>query len=173
MRMLKRLTALLLSQMVMAVFYVFAVLMEDEETKRSDSFVVEALHAPLSRQDSLQTDNAQQLADAFGVALPLPEGFVMGRTEDFGYHASPARRITLQGAAATVTGVRPAAAAAAILPAGASFVASSKALLGYQLLEARTEGGILYSLLTKEAAFLISPQSDEEPGGFSLLEPRP
>lgn len=173
MRWLQRLLALLLSLLVMAVFYVFAVMMEDEESKRTDAFVVEAPLAPLTRRDSLQTDNPQALADAFGVALPLPEGFALGKTSDFIYHTYLARSVTLQGTAATVQGVRPASAAGAILPKEADFVAGSKALLGYPMLEARVAGKTLYALITQDAAFFIDPHQEGEPGGFSLLEPGP
>lgn len=171
MKWFQRLIALFLSLLVMAVFYVFAVMMEDEESKRSDTFVVEAVKSPLTRQDSLESSNAAQLAQAFGVALPLPEGFMTGRTRDFTWHAYPAREILLQGAAALVKGVRPAAAAAAILPREADFVSSSKALLGYQMLSAQWGGKTLYALVTKDAAFLIEPREQEDPGGFSLVEP--
>jgi hypothetical protein len=173
MRFFQRLLALLLSLLVMAVFYVFAVMMEDEESKRSDSFVVEAPLAPLLPRDSLESASPQAVADAFGVALPLPEGFALGRTEDIHYHTYRARVVTLHGAAATVQGVRPASAAGAILPKEADFVASSKALLGYQMLEARVAGKTMYALITPEAAFFIEPHQEGEPGGFSLLEPGP
>ena len=171
MKLFQRLTALLLSLLVMAVFYVFAVMMEDEESKRSDTFVVEAVQSPLVRQAGLESASPEQLAQAFGVAFPLPEGFEAGKTRDFTWHARPAREIILRGAAATVRGVRPAAAASAILPRDADFVSSSKALLGYQMLSAQAGGKTLYALVTKDAAFLIEPASLEEPGGFSLMEP--
>ena len=173
MRIIRRLLALLLSLAVMAVFYVIAIMMESEETKRTDEFVVEAPSEPLTPIAAFQSQDAQQLADSFGAPVPLPEGFTSGGAADKTYHTYKSRIITLQGTAATVTGVRPAAAAPSIMPKDAVFLAGSKALLGYPLLEAQREGGLVFALHTPEAAFLITPLADAEPGGFSLLEPRP
>ena len=173
MRMIRRLLALLLSLAVMAVFYVFAIMMENEETKRTDEFVVEAPSEPLTPITAFQSLDAQQLADSFGAPIPLPEGFTSGGAADRTYHTYRTRIITLQGTAATITGVRPAAAAPSIMPKDAVFLAGSKALLGYPLLEAQGEGGMIFAMHTPEAVFLITPLTDAEPGGFSLLEPRP
>ena len=173
MRMIRRLLALLLSLAVMAVFYVFAIMMENEETKHTDEFVVEAPSEPLMPITAFQSLDAQQLADSFGAPIPLPEGFTSGGAADKTYHTYRARIITLQGTAATITGVRPAAAAPSIMPKDAVFLAGSKALLGYPLLEAQGEGGMIFAMHTPEAVFLITPLTDAEPGGFSLLEPRP
>ena len=173
MRIIRRLLALLLSLFVMAVFYVFAIMMENEETKRTDEFVVEAPSAPLAPIAAFQSQDAQLLTDSFGAPVPLPEGFTSGEAADKTYHTYRTRIIILQGTAATVTGVRPAAAAPSIMPKDAVFLAGSKALLGYPLLEAKGEGGTVFAMHTPEAAFLITPFTETGPGGFSLLEPRP
>ena len=172
MNILKRLLALLLALAVIAVFYLFAVLMEDEESKRTDQFVVQAQQRPLTPIQEMTSEDPARLVDAFGAALPLPDQFTSGTVADFTWHTYPARMISLQGALAIVKGVRPAAAAPAIIPKGADFLASDKALLGYAMLEAKVEGKTLYSLITKDAAFLIEPLSQDGPGGFSLLEPK-
>ncbi|NLX82260.1 MAG: hypothetical protein GXZ04_00355 [Clostridiales bacterium] len=172
MKILKRLVALLLSLAVITVFYLLAVMMEDEESKRTDQFVVEAQQKPLTPIQEIISEDPQRLVDAFGVPIPLPDRFESGRVTDFTWHTYPARLITLTGAQAVVKGVRPAAAAPSIIPKDADFKASDKALLGYAMLEAQVEGKTLYSLITRDAAFLIEPQEQNQPGGFALLEPK-
>lgn len=173
MRWSKRLLALLLSLAAVALFYVFAVMMEDKENRPSNQFIVEAARAPLERMDSLQSQDGRLLAERFGVPLPLPAGFLGGEVRDLTWHAYLARTVTLRGESATVTGIRPAAAAPAILPGKAVFLASDKALLGYPLTQADTGNGMVYALVTPEAAFLIVPNTASGPGEFALMEPGP
>ena len=72
MNILKRLLALLLSLAVIAVFYLFAVMMEDEESKRTDQFVVQAQQRPLTPIQEMTSEDPARLVDAFGAA-PLPD----------------------------------------------------------------------------------------------------
>lgn len=171
MRMLRRLMAFLLSVSLMAVFYVFSVMMENEETKRTDEFVVAADAAPLKPIAPLQSSDARQLADAFGLAFPLPEGFQAGEVSDGVWHTYPTRQITLKGSQATVRGIRPAAAAAALLPRDAVFTASASALMGYPMMEAKAEGRTLYAFVTQDAAFLLIPHASAEASGYQIMSP--
>lgn len=172
MRILKRFLSLLLALLVIALFYVSAVLLEGEADKQGEQFIVEADTRPLTPGEALRGNDPQALADAFGVPLPVPEGFSAGQTADSRYHAYLSRQIELQGEKAAVRGVRPASAAPAILPKDLVFTASDKALLGYPLLQAQSGGATVYALVMKEAAFYIVPAAGDAPGGFSLFEPR-
>lgn len=168
----KRLLSLALALVVIALFYVSAVLLEGGDEGQAEQFVVEAASLPLLPGTAgYEGNDAQALADAFGAPLPVPEGFTEGATQDSRYHAYLSRRITLQGGKATVKGVRPASAAPSVLPGELLFTASDKALLGYPLLQAQADGQTVYALVMKDAAFYIIPAAGE-PGGFSLLEPR-
>lgn len=173
MKIFRRLVALLLSLMVVGLFYVLSLMMENEESKRGNEFVVEAVVPPLSPMAPLDSADARQLSAAFGLAFPLPEGLSLGRVEDGSWHTYKTRILALEGSAARVLGIRPASAAAAIFPGGATFLAGQKALLGYPLLEAAVDGRQIYALVTEQAAFLIEPKLDGEPGAFSLMQPSP
>jgi hypothetical protein len=169
--MVRRILAALLSLIVMAAFYVFAVMMEDEESKRTGEFLVAEERKPLTRMEDLKSADAVELARAFGAAIPLPEGLSDGLVQSGTYHGYPTRLVTLQGTLAQVRGIRPASAAPGLMPRDAVFLASGQALLGYPLLAAQGANGVMYSLLTEEAAFLIFPAAPPEPGGFTLIEP--
>lgn len=171
MKIIRRLVALLLSLMVVGLFYVMTLLMENEDSKRSDDFVVEASITPLRPQPPLFSADASELATAFGLAFPLPEGLSQGQVEDGNWHGYQTRVLRLAGTAAQVQGIRPASAATAVLPKGLTFLASEKALLGHALLEAAYQGGLLYSLATPEAVFLIQPLNGDAPGSFVWMEP--
>lgn len=169
---LKRLFSLLLALLVIAVFYVSAVLLEGGDSKQEEQFIVEAASLPLEPGAAqYEGGDPQALADAFGVPLPVPESFVSGVTRDSRYHAYPSRQVSLEGGKAAIRGVRPASAAPSVLPGELLFTASDKALLGYPLLQAQAGGRTVYALVMEDAAFYIVPTGDE-PGGFSLLEPR-
>lgn len=169
--MIRRLVAILLSLILMAAFYVFALMMEDEESKRSDEFLVQEAEGPLERAELFQSEDARELARAFGVALPVPEGLTSGTVNGGGYHGYTTRLVSLEGASARITGIRPASAAPGILQGDLVFLASDKALMGYELLMAKRGDEVYYALLTPDAAFLITPLLPPGPGGFSLAEP--
>lgn len=173
MRLLRRILAFALALVVVGLFYVFAVMLEGDRGKQDERFTVVADTRPLQAMQPLRSADANQLAEAFGVSLPLPEGFTQGQVEDLRYHGYLARKIQLQGSQALVTGIRPASAAPAIFPRDAVFVLSDKALLGQPLMQAQAAGRTIYALVQKDAAFLIEPLAEGQPGGFSQLEPRP
>lgn len=169
--MVRRILAVLLSLAVMAAFYVFAVMMEDEESKRTEEFLVSDEKEPLTRAEDFQGADANELARVFGAALPVPEGLAQGLVQTGTYHGYTTRLITLQGSLSQVRGIRPASAAPGLMPKDAVFLAGEQALLGYPLLEAQGENGTVYSLITEEAAYLILPATPPETGGFTLTEP--
>ena len=160
-----------MSLIVMGAFYVFSVMMEDEQSKRSDEFLVQAAEEPLRKMDAVRSADARALAQAFGAALPVPEGLQGGEVMSGSYHGYTTRSVTLEGKNARVTGVRPASAAPGLMQKDLLFLASDKALLGYSLMAAETDGGAVYSLLRDDAAFLITPLAPPDPGGFTLAEP--
>jgi hypothetical protein len=57
------------------------------------------------------------------------------------------------------------------MPPTLSFRASGQTLLGYELLQAKRDGGVVFAMITDDAAFLIEPQNPDDPGGFQLQEP--
>ena len=169
---LKRLLSLLTALVVIAIFYVSAVMLEGMNSPGEDRFTVEAASLPLVPGPGYRGSDAQALADAFGAPLPVPEGLLSGETLDGRYHTYPIRKLRLEGRQETVLGVRPASAAPAVLPKELVFTRSDKALLGYPLMQAQADNKTVYALVMKDAAFYIVPGA-EVPGGFSLYEPRP
>ncbi len=170
--MLRRLPAALAALLMMAAFYLFAVMQENEETRRSDAFVVREPEVPVTRAAPFQSQDAPALARAFGVPLPLPEGPVQGEVTSESYHGYPVMRIRVLGQAAQVDGVRPLSAAGSILPSGLRFTASDRALFGYAIMAASDGQTQYYALQTDKAAFLIRvPEAAAPAGGFALQEP--
>ena len=174
MRMLRRVPAALLALLVMAAFYLFAVMQENEETKRSDAFVVREQEEALTAIAPFTSQDPRALARAFGAAFPLPEGAITGEVSSFRHHGYTARRIVVKGQASQIEGVRPLSAAAAIMPSGLRFSGSDRALFGYSLMSAADEHFRYYALQTDKAAFLLRlPEADSAApgGGFALQEP--
>ena len=169
--MIRRIPAFLMALLLMAAFYIFAVMMEDEKTKRTDEFLVERVELPLTEVMEMESGDARALAEAFGAPIPVPDGALSGQVKNESYHARYARLVLLSGENARVTGIRPAAAAPHIMPPTLSFRASGQTLLGYELLQAKRDGGVVFAMITDDAAFLIEPQNPDDPGGFQLQEP--
>lgn len=172
--MLRRISALVLSALLMAAFYVFAVMQENEETKRSDAFVVQKPELPVARIVPFQSRDGRALAQAFGAAFPLPEGPFTGEVASSGHHGYGVMRLSVQGQISRVEGVRPLSAASSILPGGLRFAASEHALFGYAIMSASDGQTLYYALQTDEAAFVISLPENAAgaPGsGFALQEP--
>lgn len=172
--MLRRISSALLALLLMAVFYVFAVMQENEETKRSDAFVVREHESAITQIAPFQSQDARALAEAFGAAFPLPEGLMQGRVESGSHHGYPVMRIQAEGQLARVEGVRPLSAASSILPSGLRFTASDRALFGYALMTAEDAQTQYYALQSDKAAFILSlPMAAiGAPGSsFALQEP--
>ncbi len=104
--MLRRLPAILLTLIIMAVFYLFAVMQENEETKRSDAFVVREPEEAITRIAPFYSQDARALAQAFGAAFPLPEGSIE-EVNSFQHHGYTARRILVKGQVSRVEGPAP------------------------------------------------------------------
>lgn len=174
MNFLRRVPAFVLALLVMAVFYLFAVMQEDEESKRSDAYVVQEQEDAIGRMEPFTSQDPRALATAFGAAFPLPEGNIKGEVSSFSHHGYTARRIVVQSGLARVEGVRPLSAAASILPSGLRFSASDRALFGHPLMIAKDAQRDYFALQTDKAAFVFSlPEASlSAPGsGFLLQEP--
>jgi len=170
--MLRRIGAAVLALLVMAVFYVFAVMQEDEDTKRTDAFLVREQEAPISRAAPFASQDPRALAQAFGAAFPLPDGPITGEVTSFTHHGYTALRILVQSQTALVEGVRPKSAASSLLPGGLRFSASERALFGYAITAAESEGARYLALQTDKAAFIVTlPLSDDAASSFALQEP--
>ncbi len=172
--MLRRIPAALLALLLMSVFYVFAVMQENEETKRSDAFLVKEPEAAITRIAPFHSQDGRALAQAFGAAFPMPEGAFTGEVTSPGHHGYAVMRLSVQGQVARVEGVRPLSAASSILPSGLRFTASERALFGHAIMTASDSQTLYYALQTDKAAFVISlPEAaSSAPGsGFALQEP--
>ena len=172
--MLRRLPAILLTLIIMAVFYLFAVMQENEETKRSDAFVVREPEEAITRIAPFYSQDPRALAQAFGAAFPLPEGSVEGEVSSFQHLGYTARRILVKGQVSRVEGVRPLSAASSIMPGHLRFRPGEQALFGFSLLGADAGDTRYYALQTDKAAFVISLPLSAVAGpgsGFALQEP--
>lgn len=173
MKVFNRLLSFLLAALFIALFYVFSVMLDTRDSENEEQFVVEMAVTPLSPMDRIESGDAQILTNAFGAPLPLPEGLIAGQVEDVSYHGARARKVSLQGEKALVTGIRPASAAPKITDRSLVFLQETMTLLGYPLSSAETMTGPVYSLITEDAAFLITPYVSGETGNFSLMQITP
>jgi len=169
---LRRLGAAFLALLVMAVFYVFAVMQENEDSKRTDAFLVREQEAAITQIAPFSSQDARALAQVFGAAFPLPEGPLTGEVASFSHHGYTALRLTVNSQGAQVVGVRPLSAASSILPPGLRFTASEHALFGYAITTAQQDQARYYALQTDKAAFVITQSlGADAAGGFALQEP--
>lgn len=172
--MIKKLFSVLLAILLMASFYLYALLREDEETKQTDRWVVAEEDAALSARGPLQSTDPQALADALGVTLPLPPTLISAGVTDDSHHGYYARRLTATNGHSTVWGVRPASASPLIRPAGVSFGQSDKTLMGYPLLVGQDAQYTYHYLTTDQAAFVLRiPTSGDQDAlqGFVIAQP--
>lgn len=168
--MARRLLSLLLSLMLMAGFYVLAVMMEGEPGTAGTS---PAPSSPIQAVQTLESQDPKALARAFGSSLPLPEGFLRGKVEPGSFQGQTSLLIALEGEKASLRGIRPAHAASSIMPRDALFLPSGKALLGHELLVAGEGEQQVFALITEEAAFLITPKNPGNAGQFILEDITP
>lgn len=170
--MLRRIGAAALALLMMAVFYVFAVMQEDEDTKRTDAFLVREQEEPITHIAPFTSQDPRALAQAFGAAIPLPSGPVTGEVTSFTHHGYSALRLLVRAQNTLVEGVRPKSAASSILPGHLRFAASERALFGYAITAADSDEYRYYALQTDKAAFVITlPLSEDADGSFALQEP--
>lgn len=161
--------------LLMAAFYVFAVMMESPDSQREGLLMENPATTPEAVPDiqPLTSQDAHALAAAFGATLPLPEGFAGGSVQAGSYQGQVTRLVSLAGSKARVTGVRPASAIASLVPRDAAFTRTDKALLGVYLLSANLQSGTVYSLITQDAAYYIEPIHPPDAGGFTRVENTP
>lgn len=175
--MIRKLLSLLVSLMLVAAFYVYAVLMEDESAKGDAQWVVEETAAPVLPMDAVVASDARTLAAAFGAAAPLPGGSLTGRVESGSYHGYTVRLLNAAGETLSVRGVRPASAAPLVVTRGLRYLAAASALLGFPVMTASKDGTFYYYFAAADAVFEIAvpAQSGQEAAArldtLTLTEP--
>ncbi|HSK69421.1 MAG TPA: hypothetical protein VLA21_09200 [Candidatus Limnocylindria bacterium] len=168
---LRRVLSLVAALVVMAGFYAFTVLVEGGDNRRGGDFLVREDPSPVTPISEVASSDARVLARAFGASMPVPGSPSQGSVASGSYHGYVTRTLQMQGAAGSVRGVRPAAAAPSIMPQDAVFLASDKALLGFPAMAAMEGGREIYALLTNDAAFLIVPSVPGNLAGFAPGDP--
>lgn len=152
---ISKLAALLMALILMASFYLYALMREDEQSKRSDQWVVAADQGDLSPISPLESTDSKQLASAMAAPLPVPERLTQGRVWDDRYHGYAARRFSATDGSALVQGVRPASASPLIRGEKLRFAHSELSMMGYPMLEAQDDSFAYYYFASDVAAFMI------------------
>lgn len=168
---MKKILSLLFSLLLLAAFYVYAVLMEDERSHDAPQWMVEERKPPLDRIEAVSSTDAAQLARAMGVSLPLPGTLSSGTVESGSYHGYTVRALHAEGAGLVIRGVRPLSAAPAIRTNGLSFLPSDSALLGFPVLTAQQGSRYYYYFTAEDAAFEISVTASSSAEAAQLLSP--
>lgn len=167
--MIRRIAAALMALLLMAGFYLYALLQEDEESKRSDRWVVEGEGA-LAPQDALISANPAALARAMGLPLLLPQALSAGSVRDGSYHGYRVRVLEAAAGGISVRGVRPASAAAMLRPEGLGFESTERTLLNAPLMRAEGGDGVYYYTADDNAAFIIRlPKASAEEDTLSAF----
>ncbi|MHC1786644.1 MAG: hypothetical protein AB9880_06265 [Christensenellales bacterium] len=172
--MIRRSTALLMALLLMGAFYLYALMREDSQAKRSDQWMVTGEDASLEPSGGLQSTDGASLAAAMGSLLPLPASLTSASVEDSSYHGYYARILRATDGLSLVLGVRPASASPLIREKDLDFSHSDKTLLGYPLLAAADETHSFYYLVTDTAAFVLRlPREGETEAlrGFLISQP--
>lgn len=156
MRILKRILTLLLALLLMGSFYLYALMREDEESKRSEQFIVAQDDAGSRPMGGFTGTDPAALARAMGADSPLPTVLESGQVEDASYHGQYARLLTAQGDGLYVQGVRPASAAPLLRGHDLRFTSMNNSLFSLPLMTAQDEQSRYYYLVTQDmAAFMI------------------
>ena len=153
--MIKLIAALIKAQRRRASCYLYALLQEDEETKRTDQWVVSGDDGLTRAQERVLSSDPAVLAGPMGLPLPPPRELSSGEVKDGQYHGYRVRQLEAESADATVLGVRPASAAPLIRVSGLQFEATDKTLMSYPLLRAEMDGSAYYYLASEQAADII------------------
>lgn len=167
--MFKKILTLILSLLLVGVFYVYALLSEDEEVRQSSPWMVAEEKAPLQPMDTLTSQRGEDLARAMGAAAPLPQTLSAGSVEDGSYHGYRVRLLHASAPGISVRGVRPLSASPLVRTDTVSYKPSGAALLGYPVIIAQDAGGFYYYLATEDAAFEIRTQAQDEQASLQLL----
>lgn len=171
---MRRLLSFLTSLLLMAAFYVYAVMREDSETKRTEQWVVAAEQTQLAPSGGALSTDSRALVRALGAAVPLPRKLLSGRVEDASWHGYYARRLTADDGVTRVSAVRPMSAAPLIRGASLTFASHGRSLYGFPLLEAEDEDMRYLFLITGDAAVMIvTPVREAEASlqAMQLVEP--
>ena len=136
---MRRILSLLISLILMVAFYLYAVMREDEETKRTEQWVVAAEQAELQPNGGAMSAEGRVLARAMGVSLPLPQALVSGRVEDSTWHGYYARRLHATDGVTAVHAVRPVSAAPMIRQDAGTYAPSGRSLFGHPMLETQDD----------------------------------
>ncbi|HHX21474.1 MAG TPA: hypothetical protein GX722_06745 [Clostridiales bacterium] len=152
---MRRILSLLISLILMVAFYLYAVMREDEETKRTEQWVVAAEQAELQPNGGAMSIEGRVLARAMGVSLPLPQALVSGRVEDTTWHGYYARRLHATDGATVVHAVRPVSAAPMIRQDAGTYAPSGRSLFGHPMLETQDDTTHYAFFTTQDMAVLI------------------
>ncbi len=153
--MIKKIISILMALLLMAAFYIYALMREDERTKNSDEWVVAGDEAQLQAFGGIESKDPAALAKAMDSLLPLPGSLTSGSVKDSSYHGYYARVLEATDGESIVRGVRPASASPLIRKDGLSFDYSDKTLLSYPLLWAEDDDYTYYYMVTDTAAFIL------------------
>jgi len=167
--MVKRIASIALSLILMGVFYVYAVLREDENTKQTEKWVVADEAVPPAPIGLVESTQAKQLALAMGTAVPLPAALSSGSVQDSSYHGYAVRMLEASAPGISIRGVRPSSAAPMVRGGGITYEPSGSALLGYPLIIGRDADSFYYFLVTEEAAYEIRTMPADEQISLALL----
>ena len=126
---------------------------EDEETKRTEQWVVAAEQAEL-QPNGARCPPRGACWRAMGVPLPLPQALVSGRVEDSTWHGYYARAPATDGAT-VVHAVRPVSAAPMIRQDAGIYAPSGRSLFGHPMLETQDDTTHYAFFTTQDMAVLI------------------
>ncbi len=172
--MIKKLISLFIALLLMAAFYIYALLREDEQTKRTDEWVVAGEDTQFAAFGGIESTDPQVLAQAMDSPLPLPGSLTSGSVRDSSYHGYYTRILEATDGESIVLGVRPASASPVIRKAGLAFAHSEKTLLSYPLLWAEDDAYSYYYMVTDTAAFVLQLPRHSQPlalQGFLISQP--
>lgn len=167
--MIKKIIGVILSLLLVFVFYVYAILQEDDTKKQAEQWIVSETKAPLPQPAPLTSSDRQQLASAMACNLPLPSPLQSGSVHTGTYHGYPVLMVEANAADLQVKGVRPLTAASLIRSPNLQWLPSNTALFGFPLLSARHEGSLYYYMLTEDAAFELRISTPDEAKASELL----
>lgn len=158
---MRRLISLIVSLILMAAFYLYAVTREDEETKHTEQWVVDAPQEALTANGGVVSTDGVTLVRAMGAPIPLPSTLSAGQVSDESWHGYYVRRLTATDGQTRVDAVRPLSAAPILRGNTLTFAPGGLSLFGFPLLEAQDESLHYAFLVTQEAAVLIETPLDQ------------
>lgn len=167
--MLKKILTLVLSLLLIAVFYIYALLSEDVDARQPSPWTVAEEKAPLQSIGTVTATDSAALGRAMGSAAPLPASLSAGSVEDGSYHGYPVRLLHASAPGLSVRGVRPLSAAPLVRTTHVTYKPSGAALLGYPLIIAKDDTGFFYYMTTEDAAYEIRTQAQDEQSSLALL----